>query len=173
MGIERNAIFIGNWIWIRIGAVCHLPVCYIQPIYLSESEGKSDDQCEQAVKITGQSKLVVLVFEGQTRNRLNRSTGGHLILPSRCEGHNPSSIWSFQGLVLLGRSSRKLGGPCSTGIGHDWNYLQQIKHYSSLSTDVTKCEHRYLESIHNKKCKWKWNCFENIVLEEHQILFHK
>ena len=51
MGIEPNAIFIGNWIWIGIEAVCHLPVCYIQPIYLSESERKSDGQCEQAVKI--------------------------------------------------------------------------------------------------------------------------
>ena len=49
MGIEPNAIFIGNWIWIGIGAVCHLPVCDIQPIYLSESERKSDGQCEQAV----------------------------------------------------------------------------------------------------------------------------
>ena len=49
MGIEPNAIFLGNWIWIGIGAVCHLPVCYIQPIYLSELERKSDGQCEQVV----------------------------------------------------------------------------------------------------------------------------
>ena len=26
MGVEPNAIFIGNWVWIGIGAVCHLPV---------------------------------------------------------------------------------------------------------------------------------------------------
>ena len=30
--------------------MCHLPVCYIQPIYLSESERKSDGQCEQTVR---------------------------------------------------------------------------------------------------------------------------
>ena len=29
--------------------MCHLTVCYIHPIYLSESERKSDGQCEQAV----------------------------------------------------------------------------------------------------------------------------
>ena len=51
MGIEPNTIFIGNWIWIGIGAVCHLSVCYIQLFYLSESERKSDSQCEQAVSV--------------------------------------------------------------------------------------------------------------------------
>ena len=29
--------------------MCHLPVCYIQPIFLLESERKLDGQCEQAV----------------------------------------------------------------------------------------------------------------------------
>ena len=29
--------------------MCHLPVCYAQPIYVLESERKSDGQCEQAV----------------------------------------------------------------------------------------------------------------------------
>ena len=37
--------------------MCHLPVCYIQPIYLSESERKSDGQCEQAVTLNGFCEL--------------------------------------------------------------------------------------------------------------------
>ena len=41
-----------NDIFIRIGirAVCHLPVCYIQAIYISESKRKWDGQWEQDVK---------------------------------------------------------------------------------------------------------------------------
>ena len=49
--------------------MCPLLVCYIQPIYLSESERKSDGQCEQAVILIKLSLVQDTLRKTETETR--------------------------------------------------------------------------------------------------------